>query len=105
MEEKPLIFVQVALLPDMPSKIQDIWTYEPIPNPQAAVFYSINACVPGLSGLDLGGQLIKSAVVDLVETTNVNTFCTLSPYQIYIFFFHIKRKLSFFKSHPKVQSL
>jgi len=75
----PLIFVQVALLNAVPASVPEIWAYESATKPNTAVFYSINACMPGLRGVDLGGHLIKRVVRDLCETTNVDTFCTLSP--------------------------
>lgn len=82
MPNEPLIFVQVALLPSIPTKITNIWDYKSNPDviPNTAVFYSINACVKGLAGLDLGVHMIKHALVDLLENSpNVHTFCTLSP--------------------------
>jgi len=76
----PLIFVQVALLNNIPASVPEIWAYQPSSTPPTtAVFYSINACMPGLRGVDLGGYLIKRAVRDICETTSVDTFCTLSP--------------------------
>jgi len=76
----PLIFVQVALLNKIPASVPEIWSYQSSAiSPNTAVFYSINACMPGLRGVDLGGHLIKRVVRDICETTNVNTFCTLSP--------------------------
>ena len=76
---KPLVFVHVALLPDMPTTMSDL-EYATESNATCATFYSITNTEPGLSGVDLGNHLIKSVVQVLQnEFPKLQTFCTLSP--------------------------
>jgi len=82
--EEPLIFVEVALLPDMPAGIAPLIdkasaTMEPSKF-KVAVFYSISNCEPGLRGVSLGNFLIKRVAEHLQrEIPRLKTFCTLSP--------------------------
>jgi len=82
--EEPLIFVEVALLPDMPAAIAPLIdkasaTMEPSKF-KVAVFYSISNCEPGLRGVSLGNFLIKRVAEHLQrEIPRLKTFCTLSP--------------------------
>lgn len=81
---EPLIFVEVALLPEMPSAIAPLIDPAAAPSDPArcrtAVFYSISNCQPGLKGIHLGNFLIKRVVRQLAgEFPSLKEFCTLSP--------------------------
>lgn len=77
---KPLVFVHVALLKDMPKGMSDLQYATESNDSKCATFYSITNTEPGLSGVDLGNHLIKSVVQVLQnDFTNLDTFCTLSP--------------------------
>ncbi len=81
---EPLIFVEVALLPEMPAAIAPLIdkTADPLPPTQfkVAAFYSISNCQPGLKGVSLGNFLIKRVAEELKrELPQLRTFCTLSP--------------------------
>ena len=60
---EPLIFVEVALLPEMPQAIAPLIDKKATPLPpstfKVAAFYSISNCQPGLRGVSLGNFLIK----------------------------------------------
>lgn len=82
--EEPLIFVEVALVPEMPDAIGPL--IDPASAPLAprsfkvATFYSISNCQPGLKGVSLGNFLIKRVAEHLkAEFPQLRTFCTLSP--------------------------
>lgn len=82
--EEPLIFVEVALLPEMPAAIAPLIDKKaPTMAPdkfKVAVFYSISNCEPGLKGVSLGNFLIKRVAEHLQrEIPRLRTFCTLSP--------------------------
>ncbi len=82
--DEPLIFVEVALLPEMPGAIAPLIDKKsPTEPPEAfkvAVFYSISNCQPGLRGVSLGNFLIKRVAEQLkTECPQLKTFCTLSP--------------------------
>ena len=82
--EEPLIFVEVALLPDMPAAIEPLIDIDSEPKSQKdfqlAAFYSISNCQPGLRGVSLGNFLIKQVAGLLAaEFGRVKKFCTLSP--------------------------
>ncbi|MEO6032707.1 MAG: malonyl-CoA decarboxylase family protein, partial [Burkholderiaceae bacterium] len=82
--DAPLIFVEVALLPQMPGQIAPLIGKAPEPLPAAqfkvATFYSISNCQPGLKGVSLGNFLIKRVADELKrELPQLKTFCTLSP--------------------------
>jgi malonyl-CoA decarboxylase len=82
--EEPLIFVEVALLPEMAAAIAPLIDKKaPAQSPDAfkvAVFYSISNCQPGLRGVSLGNFLIKRVAEELkAELPQLKTFCTLSP--------------------------
>ncbi|MCW5665716.1 MAG: malonyl-CoA decarboxylase [Piscinibacter sp.] len=82
--DEPLIFVEVALLPEMPAAIAPLIdkASEPLPASQfkVAAFYSISNCQPGLKGVSLGNFLIKRVAAELKrELPQLRTFCTLSP--------------------------
>ena len=82
--EEPLIFVEVALLPEMPAHIAPLIDKHSAPlvaeRFRVAAFYSISNCEPGLRGVSLGNFLIKSVAEQLGrELPRVRVFCTLSP--------------------------
>lgn len=82
--DEPLIFVEVALVPEMPAAIAPLInkSAKPLPPDQfkVAAFYSISNCEPGLRGVSLGNFLIKRVAEQLKrELPQLKTFCTLSP--------------------------
>jgi len=84
--DEPLIFVEVALMNDIPESIGAVLQQEapkngdPEEKPTTAVFYSISNCQEGLRGISFGNFLIKQVVEDLVkERPSLKTFVTLSP--------------------------
>ncbi|HSW05961.1 malonyl-CoA decarboxylase domain-containing protein [Aquabacterium sp.] len=82
--DEPLIFVEVALVPEMAAAIAPLIDKKSQPLPpedfQVAVFYSISNCQPGLRGVSLGNFLIKRVAEQLKrELPQLKTFCTLSP--------------------------
>jgi len=82
--QEPLIFVEVALLPQVPETITPLIdkTSTPLAANQfkVAAFYSISNCQPGLRGVSLGNFLIKRVADELKrEVPQLRTFCTLSP--------------------------
>jgi malonyl-CoA decarboxylase len=82
--DEPLIFVEIALLRDIPSAIAPILSdkrEEADPErATTAAFYSITNCQRGLAGVSFGHFLIKQVVEELSrEFTRVSTFVTLSP--------------------------
>lgn len=84
LRDEPLIFVEVALLPDMPAGIGPLIDKQSTPlvaeNARVAAFYGISNCEPGLRGVSLGNFLIKTVATQLKrELPHLKTFCTLSP--------------------------
>jgi malonyl-CoA decarboxylase len=83
--DEPLIFVEVALLRDLPSAIAPLLdrAVTEAADParfKVAAFYSISNCQPGLRGVNLGNFLIKKVAERLqAEFPSLRTFCTLSP--------------------------
>ncbi len=82
--DEPLIFVEVALLHDMPGAIAPLIDKASPPQPasqfKVAAFYSISNCQPGLKGVSLGNFLIKRVAEELKrELPQLKAFCTLSP--------------------------
>ena len=82
--DQPLIFVEVALTNHISDAIGPLLTATPgdarALRPTTAIFYSINNCVPGLKGVNLGNFLIKQVVSDLMaEIRTLRVFSTLSP--------------------------
>lgn len=82
--DEPLIFVEVALVPEMPGSIAPLIDKQSTPlQPdrfRVAAFYSISNCEPGLRGVSLGNFLIKTVATQLQrELPRLKTFCTLSP--------------------------
>ena len=82
--DEPLIFVQVALVDDMPDKVAPLLQVDAVSREpgraSTAVFYSISNCQPGLRRVSLGNFLIKQ-VADMLsaEFPRIKQFCTLSP--------------------------
>lgn len=82
---EPLIFVEVALVAEMPDAVGPLLDRSKAPNLnkkdyKVAAFYSISNCQPGLKGIHLGNFLIKRVAEDLKkEFPSLKTFCTLSP--------------------------
>ena len=84
MRDDPLIFVEVALLRDIPSAIGPILDRQRAPLPRdkvtTAVFYSISNCQKGLRGVSFGHFLIKQVVEELRQDFDaLKNFVTLSP--------------------------
>jgi malonyl-CoA decarboxylase len=82
--DEPLIFVEVALLPEMAGAIAPLIDKKSAPASSSsfkvAVFYSISNCQPGLRNVSLGNFLIKRVADELKrELPQLRTFCTLSP--------------------------
>ncbi len=82
--DEPLIFVEVALLHDMPAAIAPLIDKASKPQDasqfKVAAFYSISNCQPGLKGVSLGNFLIKRVAEELKrELPQLKSFCTLSP--------------------------
>ncbi len=84
LSDEPLIFVEVALLPEIPEAIAPLVdkksaVIEPTQY-KCAIFYSISNCQPGLRGVSMGNFLIKRVAESLKkEFPSLKTFCTLSP--------------------------
>lgn len=81
---EPLIFVEVALLPQVPDAIAPLIdkAAEPLAPDRfrVAAFYGISNCEPGLRSVSLGNFLIKSVAEQLQrELPRLRTFVTLSP--------------------------
>ena len=83
--DEPLIFVEVALTRGLASSIQDLLaargpSHEFEFQPNAAIFYSINNCQPGLIGVSFGSFLIKQVTDSLAEEfPELKQYATLSP--------------------------
>jgi malonyl-CoA decarboxylase len=82
--DEPLIFVEVALLQEIPESIGPLVDKKSKPDDHSshkvAAFYSISNCQPGLRGVSLGNFLIKKVAEQLKnELPSLKTFVTLSP--------------------------
>ena len=83
--DEPLIFVEVALTRGLAGSIQELLSAKvPAPDfqfkPDAAIFYSINNCQPGLAGVSFGNFLIKQVTDSLAEEIpSLKYYATLSP--------------------------
>jgi len=82
--DEPLIFVEVALMRDIPGAIAPILMGQrEILDPDranTAVFYSISNCQRGLAGVTFGHFLIKQVVEEISrEMPRLANFVTLSP--------------------------
>lgn len=83
--DEPLIFLQAALLREMPATIAEILN-APLPDarqapePATAVFYAITDCQKGLRGISFGNFLMKQVVDTLAcDIPSLKTFIALSP--------------------------
>jgi malonyl-CoA decarboxylase len=82
---EPLIFVEVALLSGIATRIEPLLALGPdvvgdVKNADTAIFYSINNCQDGLRGISFGNFLIKQVVEELrTEFPSLACFATLSP--------------------------
>lgn len=78
---RPLVALYTSLLHEIPTRMKDVLSERrTIAEPTVAAFYSISNLEPGLSGVELGQNLIKEVVKDLVNAfPSVKTFVTLSP--------------------------
>ncbi|GAA6182690.1 malonyl-CoA decarboxylase [Shimia sp. NS0008-38b] len=84
MPDDPLIFVEVALLSEIPNAIGPILAADreqtDPDTATVATFYSISNCHSGLRGVSFGNFLIKQVVAELQKLRpNLKTFVTLSP--------------------------
>ncbi|OQR84300.1 malonyl-CoA decarboxylase (MCD) [Achlya hypogyna] len=82
--DEPLVFVHVALVPEMASGMayikEQTEALEHEHDAHAAIFYSISSTQPGLQGVDLGNYLIKEVAQRLqIELPNISLYSTLSP--------------------------
>jgi len=82
--DEPLIFTEVALTRGVSTRVQPILDPEsPVIDPitcDAAIFYSITNCQPGLRGFSFGNPLIGRVVEELrAQLPQLRTFATLSP--------------------------
>lgn len=81
--DEPLIFVEVALMHDIPDAIAPVLSARAGANtaqPTTAVFYSISNCQDGLRGISFGNFLLKQVVEELLkDVPSLKTFVTLSP--------------------------
>jgi malonyl-CoA decarboxylase len=81
---EPLIFVEVALVREIPEAIAPLLAADRRPlaanRAGVAAFYSISNCQDGLRGVPLGNFLIKHVVDELQrELPGLRSFVTLSP--------------------------
>jgi len=82
--DEPLIFVEVALLGEMPGSIAPLLdetaAASDLTKATTAIFYSISNTQTGLRGVSFGDSLIKRVVETLrAEFPKLKTFVTLSP--------------------------
>lgn len=83
--DEPLIFVEVALEPRIPSRVQAILDEDTDGAADdgpftTAAFYGISNCQRGLRGISFGNFLIKQVVTELSrELPQLQHFVTLSP--------------------------
>eukprot|EP00735_Rhodelphis_limneticus_P003611 TRINITY_DN1509_c0_g1::TRINITY_DN1509_c0_g1_i1::g.28286::m.28286 TRINITY_DN1509_c0_g1::TRINITY_DN1509_c0_g1_i1::g.28286 ORF type:complete len:522 (+),score=66.72,sp/P12617/DCMC_ANSAN/40.64/1e-79,MCD/PF05292.6/1.5e-95,Acyl_transf_1/PF00698.16/0.034 TRINITY_DN1509_c0_g1_i1:89-1654(+) len=86
MPHEPLVFVEVAFLPELAQAMGKILRAPVAPTWQkdatTAIFYSISATQAGLAGVELGNFLIKRVVHTIqtdVNLKHITNFATLSP--------------------------
>ncbi len=82
--DEPLVFVEVALMRDVPEAIGEVLDVAPpdaaASAPTTAVFYSISNCQDGLRGISFGNFLLKQVAEELArDEPRLKTFVTLSP--------------------------
>ena len=81
---EPLIFVEVAMLDELPEAISPLLdeaaAAADLAKATTAIFYSISSTQTGLRGVSFGDSLIKRVVETLkAEFARLKTFATLSP--------------------------
>jgi malonyl-CoA decarboxylase len=84
MPGEPLVFVEIALTRRLATKLAPLLDeHAPVLDPDeadTANFYSITSCQPGLTGVNLGNELLEAVVERLAgELPGLRTFATLSP--------------------------
>jgi len=84
MPDDPLVFVEVALTPGIPTAIAPLINKTTEPAEQkdldTVVFYSISNCHPGLAGVSFGNFLIKQVVEEIGKRyPKAKRYVTLSP--------------------------
>jgi malonyl-CoA decarboxylase len=84
MPGEPVVFVEIALTTGTPTALREV--LDPTAprsrteEADTAVFYSITSCQPGLAGINLGNELLKTVVGELHrELPGLRRFVTLSP--------------------------
>lgn len=105
--DEPLIFVEVALLSDIPAEIGPLVDKKSDPVEgskfKVACFYSISNCESGLRGVSLGNFLIKRVADHLkAEFPSLKTFITLSPIPGFTEWMSRSPDLSTLAEHPNV---
>lgn len=103
--DEPLIFVEVALLSDIPSSIGPLVDKKSASTESSkfkvACFYSISNCESGLRGVSLGNFLIKRVADHLKsEFPSLKTFVTLSPIPGFIDWLSQSHDLTALAQHP-----
>lgn len=107
--DEPLIFVEVALLADIPGSIGPL-VDKKSPTVEGskfkvACFYSISNCESGLRGVSLGNFLIKRVADHLkAEFPTLKTFITLSPIPGFVEWMTRGADLSVLAQHPAMVS-
>ena len=84
MPGEPVVFVEIALTSGTPTSLGEVLDVDAprscADEADTAVFYSITSCQPGLAGINLGNELLKTVVGELRrELPNLRRFVTLSP--------------------------
>ena len=84
MPGEPLVFVEIALTRRMAAHLAPLLDESaPVLDPaeaDTANFYSITSCQPGLTGVNLGNELLEAVVEQLSsQLPSLRTFATLSP--------------------------
>lgn len=105
---EPLIFVEVALVPEMPEAIAPLIAKDSAPidakHFKVAAFYSISNCQPGLRGVSLGNFLIKRVAERLhADYPSIRSFCTLSPMPGFVHWLDAPDALEIGQAKPAVR--
>ncbi|VVE69578.1 malonyl-CoA decarboxylase [Pandoraea captiosa] len=84
MPREPLIFVEVAFVPDMAADVHSLLDekapLEDLRRVRWAIFYSISNTQPGLRGVSFGNFLLKRVIDELqIDFPKLRNFATLSP--------------------------
>ena len=84
MPREPLIFVEVAFVPDMAADVHSLLDekapLEDLRRVRWAIFYSISNTQPGLRGVSFGNFLLKRVIDELqLDFPKLRNFATLSP--------------------------